>query len=817
MFKNYFLSAYRNIVRNKFYSAINIAGLAIGIICAILILLYVQEELTFDKHHVKYERIYRLESDFTISGKNTLAALVPMPMAPTLKDEYPEIEEYVRFAGFGIEDILFTYQEKKFYEDNIYFADSSVFDVFTHEFVFGSPDRSLHEPNTMVITESFSRRYFGDANPVGEVLTSSNFGDFRVTGVIKNVPANSHLTFECLLSMATIVELTGVERFNDRSARSFWNISVFGYLLLKENTSMDGLIEKFPDFYEKYMASLGNQINASFDLMSQRLDQVHFHSSLEFDLPVGNYNYIIIFSLVGIFMLIIACVNYMNMSTARSTTRAKEVGLRKVIGAHRISLIRQFLSESVVLATIALVLSLIVTILILPYFNTLSGKEIFMADLFKPFTILSVILITLFVGVVSGSYPSFYLSSFRPVIVLKGTLPREGKGLLRKILVIFQFILSVTLIIGTIVVSSQQRFIQNKDIGMNKENLLLIPSRDTTFINNQLRPFKEELTKNPNIKGVTSSILIPPRMASKVVFQVEKEEGLVEIALSFSIVDHDFLDVMEIELLEGRNFDVERTTDLTEAFIINETAAKNLGWGDEAIGKRVRFGINPADGTARNDGVVIGVVKDFHFSSIHNTIEPFVFIVSENPSLNFYVRVDEAKTAEAIEFITQKRTEMGNTLPFNYFFFTEKLDEMYASEKKLSRLFTVFALLTIFISCLGLLGLTSFITQQRTREIGIRKVMGATSGNITWMLNKDFLILVIIANVIAWPFAYLAMVRWLQDFAYRIDFSISPFVLYTVIPFILSTLISIAIAMITVSLLSIRAANANPVDAIRHE
>jgi putative ABC transport system permease protein len=817
MFKNYFLSAYRNIVRNKFYSAINVVGLAIGIICAILILLYVQEELTFDKHHSNYERIYRLESDFTISGKNTLAALVPMPMAPTLMDEYPEIENYVRFAGFGIEDILFTYQEKKFYEDNIYFADSSVFDVFTHEFIFGSPEKALNEPNTMVITESFSQRYFGDANPVGEVLTSSNFGDFRVTGVIKNVPANSHLTFDCLLSMATIVELAGVERFNDRSAGSFWNISVFGYLLLKENTSIEGLHTKFPDFYEKYMASLGNQINASFNLMSQRMDQVHFHSTLEFDLPVGNYNYIIIFSLVGVFMLIIACVNYMNMSTARSTTRAKEVGLRKVIGAHRISLIRQFLSESIVLAVTALILSLVITILILPYFNELAGKEIFIADLFKPFTVISVLLITLFVGVVSGSYPSFYLSSFLPVTVLKGTLPKEGKGLFRKILVIFQFILSVALIIGTIVVSSQQRFIQNKDLGMNKENLLLIPSRDTTFINNQLKSFKEELTKNPNIKGVTSSILIPPRMASKVVFQVEKEEGLVEVALSFSIVDHDFLEVMEIELLEGRDFDEERTTDLTEAFIINETAANNLGWGNEALGKRVRFGINPADGTARNDGVVIGVVKDFHFSSIHNTIEPFVFLVSENPTLNFYVRIDENNEAETLEFIRNKRIEMGNTLPFNYFFFTEKLDEMYSSEKKLSYLFSIFALLTIFISCLGLLGLTSFITQQRTREIGIRKVMGATSTNITWMLNKDFLILVIIGNIIAWPFAYLAMVRWLQDFAYRIEFSISPFVFYTLVPFVLATLISVFIAMITVSLLSIRSANANPVDAIRHE
>lgn len=814
MLKNYLVSAYRNIARNKFYSALNIAGLAIGMICAILIFLYVQKELTFDKHNVNYERIYRLESDFTISGKNTLAALSPMPMAPTLMDEYPEIEKYARFAGFGLEDILFSYGDKKFYEDNIYFADSTVFDVFTYRFIFGSPDRALDEPNTMVITESFSKRYFGNENPVGEVLTSSNFGDFRITGVIENVPSNSHLTFDCLLSMATVVELTGTERFNDRSAGAFWNVSVYAYVLLHENATMESIHEKFSDFYEKYMASLGNQINASFNLMATRLDRVHFESTLEFDLPVGNFNYIIIFSLVGIFMLIIACVNYMNMATARSTGRAMEVGLRKVIGAQRGFLVRQFLSESIVLTIIALILSLIITILILPYFNTLAGKDIVVSDLFTPFTILSFLLIALFVGIVSGSYPSFYLSSFLPVKVLKGTLPGEGKGWLRKILVVFQFILSVVLIIGTIVVSSQQRFIENKDLGMTKENLMLIPNRDTTFINNRLKTFKEELIKNPNIQGVTSAILIPPRMSTKVVFRVEQGEGMVEHALNFSIVDFDFLNVMGIEFMEGRNFDKNRTTDANEAFIINEAAARALGWSKEALGKKVQFGIG---GPNSRTGEVIGVVKDFHFSSIHNTIEPFVFMANEDPLLNFYIRIAEENAAETIEFIREKRVELGNTLPFNYFFFTEKLDELYASEKKLSNLFTIFALLTIFISCLGLLGLTSFTTQQRTREIGIRKVMGATSGIITWMLNRDFLLLVIIANIIAWPVSYIAMVHWLQDFAYRIDFSISPFAWFTVVPFILATLVSVIIAMITVSLLSVRAANANPVDAIRYE
>ena len=819
MFKNYLKSAFRNITKDWFYTTINIAGLAISIICAILILMFVQDELAFDKHHKKYRRIYRLESNFTISGKNTLAALTPRPFAPTLMDEYPEIEEYVRFEGFGVDDILFTYGEKKFYEDNMYFTDSTVFKIFTHEFILGSPENALNEPYKIVITESFAKKYFGNENPMGEVLTTSNFGDFSVSAVIKDVPGNSHLKFDCLLSVATIQEMMGDRGdYNDRSAPSFWNISTFSYILLKENTSINSIHEKFPDFYEKYMASLGNQINASFDLLTKRLDEVHFFSDLEFDLPVGNYKYIIIFSIIGFFILLIACINYMNMATARSANRAKEVGLRKIIGAHRGLLIRQFLSESIVMAFIAFAIAIVVVSLLLPYFNVLAEKTLSFSSLFNPGRIVSILLIVILVGIVSGSYPSFYLSSFLPVLVLKGTTnPQQGKGFLRKILVVFQFIVSIGLIISTLIITGQQRFIQNKDLGFNKEDILLIPNRDTAFISNQLVSFKEELLKNPDIEAVSSSILIPPRMASKVVFQVETEEGMIELAISFSIVDHDFIDMMGIKIKEGRNFDKDKITDLTEAFIINETAAKSLGWGDNALGKKVRFGINPTDGSAQNDGKVIGVVNDFHFASIHNKIEPFIFIVSENPTLNFYIRLNEKKIPESIEFIRDKRVEFGNILPFNYFFFQDKLDDMYSSEKKWGYLFTVFSLLTIFISCLGLLGLTSFVTEQRTREIGIRKVMGASSGEIVWLLNKEFLILVLLSNFIAWPVAYIGMNRWLQDFAYRIDFGLSPFVWATAIPFLLATLAALTIALVMVSFMSIRAANANPTDAISHE
>ena len=818
MLKNYFKSAYRNIIKNKFYSVLNIFGPAIGITCAILILLYVKDDLTFDKHSAKYNRVYRLESDFNISGKATAAGLVPMPMAPTLIDEYPDIEEYVRFAGFGIQDILFTYKDLKFFEDNMYFADSTVFKVFNYQFLLGSPDGALNEPNTIVITESFASKYFGKENPIGEVLTSSNFGNFRVTGVIKDVPANSHLRFDCLLSMATIVELTGVDRFNSRSAPAFWNISVYAYILLKENSKIEDLLEKFPVFYDKYMSSLGKQINATFQLKATRIDKVHFNSGLEFDLPVGNFSYIIIFSLVGIFMLLIASLNYMNMATARSINRSKEVGLRKVIGAGKGSLIRQFISESMVLVVIALIIALIATIFILPQFNALTDKTLKAANLFEPATLLMILTITLLVGLISGSYPAFYLSSFSPVEVLKSNVtPHQGKGLMRKILVVFQFAISGTLIIGTMIVSGQQRYIKNKDLGLNKENVIIIPVRDTAFINNQLQAFKDELLKNPDIIGIGSSALVPPLMASKVVFQIEKEEGMVELATSFSVVDHEFIDAMQMKILEGRNFDRSRTSDLTEAFVVNETATKAFGWGENPIGKRVKFGINPTTGIAQRDGVVIGVVKDFHFTSIHNKIEPFIFVVSRNPNTNFYVRIASSNTPATIEYIKKVRQELGNTLPFNYYFFSEKLDEMYTAENKLNSLFNIFSLMTIFIACLGLLGLTSYVTEQRSKETSIRKIMGAGVNQVVWLLNKDFLLLVLISNIVSWPIAFYLMDKWIQSFAYRMDFGFSPFAWASVIPFILSLLITIVIAVLTISSLSIKAAHANPVDTLSRE
>ena len=817
MLKNYFITAGRNIMKNKFYSFLNILGLATGVTCSILILLYVRKEVSFDKHYKNYKNTYRLESDFNFSGTDSHFALVAIPLLPAMKDEYPEIKGITRFASFGATNVLFQYRDIRFLENNIYFADSTVFSIFNYEFILGSPDGALNEPNTMVLTQSFASKYFGGRNPVGEMITTGNYGICRVTGIIKDLPANSHLRFDCLISMATMAKIAG-EGFNSKAGYMFWNISVFGYIILHDNSKIEDLLAKFPGFYDKYMSSVGKQVNGAFQLRATRLDKVHFSSGLQSDLPVGNYSYIIIFSLVGIFMLLIASLNYMNMATARSANRSREVGLRKVAGAGRGALIRQFLSESMILIIAASSIALLATLLILPSFNVLTGQSLNTGDLFKPVTLSLIILITIFVGFVSGSYPALYLSSFTPVDILKTNVnPRHGKAALRKILVIFQFAVSGILIICTIVVSGQQRFTKNKDLGLNKENVMIIPVTDTAIINHRMQSFKDELLKLQNIKGVSSSVTAPPELAGRYVFLIEKDSSMPKISTCFTIVDHDFFNVMQIKLVKGRNFDRTVTSDPDKAFIVNEEAVKTFAWGDSPIGKKIRFGIDPATNTSIQSGEVIGVVKDFHFTSIHNQIEPMIFMVRTNPCTNFYVRISGRNTPETIESIKKVQQDMGNTLPFRYFFFSDKLDEMYIAENKLNTLFNFFSIMTIFIACLGLLGLTSFVTEQRSKETSLRKIMGASLSQLIWLLNKDFLLFVLISNLISWPIAYLLMDKWIHGFAYRMDFGLHQFRLPNAVPFVSELLIIIVIAVITISFLTIKAALVNPINSLSKE
>jgi len=822
MIKNYFKSAYRNIIRNKFYSFINILGLAIGFMATIIILLYNQNELNYDKHNKKYDRIYRLESHFTISGKDDLFAVTSVPLGPAFKVEYPEVEEFVRL--FGGDGMLIEIDKNQYYEDRLFWADSTIFNVFTHEFIYGDPKNALTEPNTCVINETLAKKYFGKKNPMGEVIKAVNEIPFKITGVIKDQPDNTHLKYNGLFSIVTLSERIGRERFNSFDPATFWNINPYTYILLKENSSMESILEKSPMFYEKYMKSVGDQINANFAPMATPLADIHLNSKLKSDEPTGNKAYVLIFTIVALFILVIAGINYMNMATARSTKRAKEVGLRKVIGAVRSQLMRQFLSESLILALIAFLISLVAVYLILPSFNELAGKNL-VFGIKSLNIILWTLLISIGVGLLSGSYPSFYLSSFAPIKVLKGKINTgKSKGSLRKILVVFQFIISISMIVGTLVVTKQLNYMRSKDLGFAKDNVLVTTIQADTNLLKKMPTFRKELLQNPNVKDLSTSNGYPGNIGGIVVMKVEQDSKLgtidstgntetgsqmVEETLNFTMIDYDFLNLYEIKFKEGRNFSREMGTDLQEGVIINEACAKELGWINNPLGKKIGFGLQ-LDGTFTRSTKVIGVVKDFNYRSLHNAIEPLAMFLSNRPLNAVSIKIGPENRQQTLQFIEDKWNEFGAINPFDYNFLKDTMDDMYQAEAKIGKVFTIASLLSVFIALLGLLGLSSFIAEQRTKEIGIRKVVGASLESILTFLYKEFVILILIAFVIASPIAWYLLNNWLDsNFVYRTDIGL--------LTFLMAGFIAFVIGIITISFHIYRAASSNPVDALKYE
>jgi putative ABC transport system permease protein len=820
MLRNYLITAIRNIFRDKFYTFINIFGLAAGLAVAIFILLYVKDELTYDKYNTNYKRIYRLESDFTIAGKEDKFAATQVPLAPTLKDEYPEIEEYVRFVPAGT--LYFKYESKEFREDSLFFCDSTIFRVFTYPLITGDPSKALNRPYTMVITKALANRYFGKANAVGKTVLSMDGHLYEVTGVLQDIPGNSHIKFNGLISDATIREQIGKERFDDRSAGSFWNINIFSYIMLKENTTIDGITQKFPDFYKKYMKSIGDQINGSFKLKMKPLARVHHYSAdLGYDFPGGNIKYVYIFSIAGLLILIIAAINYMNLATARSARRAREAGIRKIVGSTRGKLIGQYLSESLFITLLALLLSVLLVYLFLPEFNHIANKGIIFRNLTTPSMIGRIIGLLAIIGLIAGSYPAFYLSSYNPAMVIKGQTDKKGGNVsLRKILVVLQFAISVFMLVGMMVVSSQLNYMQKTNIGFKKDNMMVMTLRDTTFKKNT-DAFREELLKIPDITGVSFSTGNPGSNVSIQVMRIEGDSGkMIDKAINNYFIDYDYLPMMGMKILQGRNYDRGMTSDSKNAFIINETAARKFGWIDSAskaagnylsvIGKKFYYGIDLKGGASR-PGQVVGIVKDFHYNSLHNPIEPIVLLLMDNVQLRYGVNIslsgqNRERTIAAIDKIRQ---DFNDKYPFEYKFIDESLHEYYIDEERINILFRIFTILTIFIAMLGLLGLSSFLTQQRTREIGVRKVMGATSSIIIAMFIQQFSIWVIVANIVALPLSYYFMGKWLEDFSYRTHLQIWIFVA--------AFLLSLIVAILTVSYRVIIAANTNPSDAVRYE
>ncbi|MBN2174574.1 MAG: ABC transporter permease [Bacteroidales bacterium] len=808
MIKNYLLSLYRNITRNKFYSILNIAGLSIGIAGAIFILIYIQDELSYDKYNEKYERIYRIESDFTIGGKHDQFAIVPVPMGPALKIEFPEVESFCRLID--ADNTLFRAGDKEYYEDYFYFADSTIFDIFTYDLIQGDPKTCLNEPKTIVLSEKISNKYFGNENPMGEILTSGSGNNYKVTGVMKNQPGNSHLKFDALISGMSIAQDVGVDDFNSLEPIRFWNIGVYTYILLKENSSMQSIHDKFQPFYDKYMKPIGDQINASFKLVSTPLAETHFRKGLGAEQPTGNKAYIIIFSAVALFLLIIAAINYMNMATARSSNRAKEVGIRKVMGAYKNQLVRQFISESLALSIMALLIAIIIVTLLMPEFNQLSGKELTFNLAGNPMIFIEILIITLITGIIAGSYPAFYLSAFQPVVVLKGITSKSGKksSWLRRVLVVLQFTIAIFMIIGAIVVSTQLHYLKNKNLGFNKENLVVMEIQDSAF-RSKIQTFKKELLTNPDIISATNTTGVPGNINWIQVLKFEQTDKMEDHSIILAQTDYDFADVLGLEFVQGRNFDRNMGTDALEAVVINEATVREFGWEDNPIGKKIHYGWE-LDGSGGRILKVIGVVKDFHFRSLHNKIEPMIFFMAERPRYLLTCRINPENQKSTLEFIESKWNEFNAKRPFDYQFLSESMDDMYQAEEKIGQIIRLAAALTIFIALLGLLGLSSFVAERRTKEIGIRKVVGAGVVNILNLLYQEFILLILIAFIIAVPLAWWRLDIWLNDsFVYHQPLQWTTFVFSGILAFI--------IGMCTISFYIIRAATGNPVKAIKYE
>lgn len=792
MLKNYLKIAIRNLLKHKAYSFINLAGLAIGIACCVLILVYVNEELSYDRFHENAGRIYRVGNEGQFGSEIWTSARTSHPLAPTLAQEFPEVQSAVRF--YRLYKPLVRVGEKKFVEPCFFYADSSVFNIFTFPLIKGDPQTALTQPYSLVLSQEMAEKYFGEVDPLGQTLPVAKLGDFQITGVLKNIPENSHLAFDFLASYETL------RAQSDPNLASWGSIVTSTYVLLREGTDPATLEAKFPGLVAKHQAA---SEGATKRLFLNPVIDLHLRSEINGELgECGSMATLSILIIVAAFILLIACINFMNLATARSLQRAREVGVRKVIGAHRMQLISQFLSEAILLSLGALALALPLVELLLPAFNRLVGKNLdvdFTANL--P-TLAALAGLGLLVGIVSGSYPAFALSSFKPVAVLKGqTKSRPAGARIRQALVVAQFAVSIVFIVSTMVVSSQLEFFRSKKLGFDKEQVVVLPIQDRSN-NAQYEAIKNELRQNSNILNVAAASQVPGAGEGNYYYNVEGiSEGLT---LPTYFIDHDFIPTLVIELAAGRCFSRQFPADATGAFMINETAAKQFGW-DEPLGKTIDWD----SGTKR--GTVIGVVKDFHNQSLHEPIKPMILHIFPEPIYIgcFVARIAPHDIPATLAFIKEKWQAFEPQYPFQYSFLDEDFGRLYLNEERLAQIFRYSSTLAILIACLGLLGLAAFAAEQRTKEIGVRKVLGATVSQIVLLLSRDFAKLVGIAFVVATPVAYVAMNRWLQNFAYRTEISSGAF--------LLAGLAALGLACLTVSWQAIKAALANPSDALRYE
>jgi len=801
MLKNYLKVAWRNIIRYKGYSFINIFGLAVGIACCILIMVWVQNELSFDRFNEKADRIYRVFQRLTLNAQTRTAPVTSAPMAPALLQSFPEVEQAARILSLG--NTTVKYGDREFREQSIPYADASFFSVFTLPLLEGDARSALAAPYSVVISEKIARKYFGAEHAVGKMLKFGDGKTYTVTGLMKNIPGNFHLTFDILCSYATWIEE------NKPEAERWGSLGTFTYVLLAPGTGIDSLLEKVNRLSDEKFGNQLKQVGGSVKVFLQPLREIHLRSSFEFDIAnTSDILTVYLFSAIALFILLIACINFINLSTARYANRALEVGLKKTLGATRGSLIRQFFSETFLVASLAVALACVFAGLALPWLNAVSGQEFTRAIFLQPLFLLSLVLFTALVGTLAGSYPAIYLSSFHPVRTLKGKLKAGAASTtFRRVLVVGQFAISIILILGTLTILKQLRYMKNKQLGFQKEQVIVVtlpqggnPSPTTV---------RDEFAAVPGIVGASLSADVPGLNFSMTNFVPEGRTESEGILMQFMAVDDRFLPTLGMEVVKGRNFSSAMKSDPGEAVLINETAAARLGWPDP-VGRTIsRPGPGPNGGRIDIKTRIVGIVKDFHTRSLHQKIEPMVLHNSPVAFQMVSLRFTGQSATEIMPMLRQRWEKLFPALAFDSFFLDESFARMYQAEEHLEKIFTSFAILAIFISCLGLFGLAAFMTEKRTKEVGIRKVLGASIMRIVFLLSNEFSKWVLVANLIAWPLAYHFLNRWLQSFAYHTTIGIGSF--------FFSGLAALAIALLTVGYQAVRAARANPVDSLRYE
>ncbi|MDO1451045.1 ABC transporter permease [Rhodocytophaga aerolata] len=793
-------------LKNKVYSFINILGLAIGITCCILIVLYIQDERSYDKHHADAASIYRVATQLNAGGNQSTMATSPGPLAFALKAEYPEIVQATRLVNPpGKQQQVVVFQNNTYFETDGLLTDSTFFSIFNYKFIVGNPGQALREPNTVVISQSMAKRIFREANPLNAVLTIGE-NDYKVTGVFAQPTNNSHIR----ANFFTSVYSKGLGEYVTSTRDFIGGNFIYSYIKLRPDADAKSLEAKLPAFLQKYAGDRMKEAGITKSHFLQCVPDIHLYSAIEHEANAnGGITYLYMLSSIAIFILLIACVNFMNLSTARSGKRAKEVGMRKILGAYRSTLIRQFLGESIILSGMAIVVALGLTLLCLSVFNELTGKQLSLLNGLSLFTISCLVGITLFTGLLAGSYPAFYLSAFQPIKVLKGIMVTHiAANFLRKGLVVFQFVISVCLMAGTITILSQLDYIQNKNLGFDKEQRIIIPLRTRQAQETYLR-FRNEISTQSNVLSVAATSSYPGAFyAYDTNFIPEGKRPDEATNCKINIVEPGLIETMAYQVLAGRTFSAGRyQADKDQSVLINEAAAQQIGWKpEEAIGKTLK-----GEWAGKQWNLqIVGVLKNFNYESLHETVRPMVFITQEPQWFEY--AVINAKTGNwqnLLQEVEQSWQKYNASLPFEYVFLKDEVQTQYEADRRLSKTIGYLTAIAIFISCLGLYGLAAFTAEQRTKEIGVRKVLGASVTSITTMLSTDFLKLVLLGNLIAWPLAYYGMNKWLENFAYSIDLNVRIFVI--------AGLAAVSVALFTVSFQSIKAALANPIRSLRNE